>query len=396
VVTDVPAVSIVLPTYNRGDVLGQAIESVRRQTFEDWELLVVDDGSTDGSAERVADLDRRIVVVRQENAGVYAARNTGLGRARGRWVAFLDSDDQWAPHYLDLVTSFLAYHPDAAFVTTEFWEDWGGGTRIRHDLHEVRDKYPRIAKAVGSRLFALPPGETDDYLRVYTARRSVGPWGKRALAAAGVDSASSYHGHIFSHMRFGYLNWLPTTTVTRAALNAVGPFSTRTRSTADYRFLCRLARLFEANMIAVPSATKFERAPDGKALRNDHLASGRGAYPFAVNMLSYFDEIYAEPMRGEREVALLRRHYCLRAGRAALMLGLRAEARTHFREARALKGVLWRGYAGSAIARLMPSDHLAGAGVRAATRAWNFAEALGRGEITVARVRERLFGGERS
>jgi glycosyltransferase involved in cell wall biosynthesis len=391
-VAEVPAVSIVLPTYNRADVIGQAVDSVRRQTFEDWELLVVDDGSTDGSAELLAGLDRRIEVIRQENAGVYAARNTGLGRARGRWIAFLDSDDQWAPHYLDLVTSFLNHHPDAAFVTTEFWEDWGGDARVRHDLHEVRDRYPRVAKAVGSRLFALPPGETDDYLRVYTARRTVGAWGQRALATAGVPFAHSYHGHIFSHMRFGYLNWLPTTTVTRAALTAVGPFATRTRSTADYRFLCRLARLFEANMIAVPSATKFERAPDGRALRNDHLASGRGGYQFAVNMLSYFDEIYGDPMRGEPEIALLRRHYCLRAGRAALLLGLRAEARTHFREARALKGVLWRAYAGSAVARLAPSDRLAGAGARAATRAWNFAEAVGRGDVTIARLRQRLFG----
>ncbi|HLK88726.1 MAG TPA: glycosyltransferase family 2 protein [Polyangia bacterium] len=299
----VPAVSIVLPTFNRADVIGRAIDSVRRQSFQDWELLIVDDGSTDGTAALLEGLDPRLVIIRQENAGVYSARNNGLLHARGRFITFLDSDDAWAPHYLELSAAFLAHHPEAAFVTTEFWEDWGQGPAVKHDLYEVRQKYPRQAKAIGSTLFSLPPDETDDYLRLYTWRAPVGDWGRAALAQAGLDSAYVYRGHIFAHMRFGYLNWLPTTMLTRAALDAVGPFATNTRSAADYGFLGRLARAFPANMIAVPGATKFDRSTGGQQLRQDHLASGAGSYQFARDLLSHFEALPAARRSRDRGAA---------------------------------------------------------------------------------------------
>ena len=109
----------------------------------------------------------------------------------------------------------------------------------------------------------LPPGETDDYLRVYASSEPIGYWGVAAAERAGVRAGKLYRGSIFEHMRFGYLNSLPITVLTRAALEAVGPFTTHTRSAADYRFLCRLARAFPAHMIGVPSATKYvaPRAP---------------------------------------------------------------------------------------------------------------------------------------
>lgn len=99
-----PAVSAVIPTYNRLPLLMQAVESVRAQTFGDWELIVADDGSTDGSAEAVDGLgDPRIRVLRLPHTGrPAAARNAGLAAARGEWVAFLDSDDLWEPHKLAL------------------------------------------------------------------------------------------------------------------------------------------------------------------------------------------------------------------------------------------------------------------------------------------------------
>ncbi len=386
-----PAVSIVLPTFNRADVIGRALESVRAQSFEDWELLVVDDGSTDGTAEQIAGFDPRLVVVRQENAGVYAARNAGPARARGRLITFLDSDDAWAPHYLALTAGFLTHHPEAAFVTTEFWEDWGEGPAVRHDLHEVRDKYPRQARAVGSALFALPPDESDDYLRLYTWREPAGAWGRAALDRAGVESAYVYRGHIFSHLRFGYLNWLPTTMLTRAALEAVGPFDTDTRSAADYGFLGRLARAFPAHMIGVPSATKFERAAAGDPLRQDHLASGGGAYRFACDLLTHFDRLY--PMREDRETALLRRHLCLKAGRAAMALGMRTEARAWLREAAAPQAFLWRAYPGLAWARVAPSDRLLARGARVVTRATAVAAGMVRGELSLARAARRFRRG---
>src|SRR5262245_27498581 len=99
-----PAVTIILPTYNRARFLPQAFASIREQTFTDWELIVVDDGSTDNSGDLVAllsaDLGPRVRYIRQDNRGPNAARVTGLRAAAGAYVAFFDSDDAWLPHHL--------------------------------------------------------------------------------------------------------------------------------------------------------------------------------------------------------------------------------------------------------------------------------------------------------
>ncbi len=92
-----PQVSIIMPTYNRADTILRAIRSIQAQTCQDWELIVVDDGSQDDTAALVADVDPRLTLVWQTNQGVTAARNTALGYCRGAYLAFLDSDDEWFP-----------------------------------------------------------------------------------------------------------------------------------------------------------------------------------------------------------------------------------------------------------------------------------------------------------
>jgi hypothetical protein len=110
-----PLVSIVMPLWNRASVVRAAVESVQAQGHQDWELIVVDDGSTDDSLAVVtgmAAFDKRIVVVEGQHHGVSAARNNGLARARGRYVAFLDTDNQWRPDYLHVMLTELEAHPD--------------------------------------------------------------------------------------------------------------------------------------------------------------------------------------------------------------------------------------------------------------------------------------------
>ena len=95
-----PKVSIVIPTYNRADCLGETLESVRAQTMPDFEAIVIDDGSTDGTRamfEQQFASDARFKYVYQRNQGVCVARNTGLEHSIGENVAFLDSDDLWKP-----------------------------------------------------------------------------------------------------------------------------------------------------------------------------------------------------------------------------------------------------------------------------------------------------------
>ncbi len=105
-----PRISVVVPAYNREYCVADAIESVLDQTFRDFEIIAVDDGSSDGTAEVLEKFGRRIHLIRQENRGVSAARNTGIRAARGNWIAFLDSDDRWHPEKLERQLGALEKH----------------------------------------------------------------------------------------------------------------------------------------------------------------------------------------------------------------------------------------------------------------------------------------------
>ncbi|MFZ4083158.1 MAG: glycosyltransferase family 2 protein, partial [Pirellula sp.] len=101
---NIPKVSIILPTYNRLGFLEEAIRSITSQELGDWELIVVDDGSTDGTGDYLAQRLKSLVqpwqYIYQNNQGAYQARNRGLDESRGEFVAFYDSDDSWLPHHL--------------------------------------------------------------------------------------------------------------------------------------------------------------------------------------------------------------------------------------------------------------------------------------------------------
>lgn len=115
-------VSVIIPVYNRGWIFSQAIDSVLDQSFIDFELIVVDDGSTDGSDKQLAAYGDRIVLIRQENKGVSAARNRGIAAASGRFIALLDSDDTWLPEKLARQVDFFNRHPKALICQTqEIW-----------------------------------------------------------------------------------------------------------------------------------------------------------------------------------------------------------------------------------------------------------------------------------
>jgi glycosyltransferase involved in cell wall biosynthesis len=115
-------ISVILPAHNRAWSLRAAIESVLEQDYPAFELIVVDDGSTDETPELLAEFGHRLRGVRQPHRGVSAARNRGIREARGALVAFLDSDDRWLPGKLAAQAAFFADHPDALICQTE--ERW--------------------------------------------------------------------------------------------------------------------------------------------------------------------------------------------------------------------------------------------------------------------------------
>ncbi len=120
-------VSVVIPLYNKAAYVARTIESVLAQTYRDFELIVVDDGSTDGGGDIVRQIvDSRIRVITQENAGVSAARNRGVAEATTDWVAFLDADDEWYPTFLERTTAFVEQYPDVGAVITNFTIDTTG------------------------------------------------------------------------------------------------------------------------------------------------------------------------------------------------------------------------------------------------------------------------------
>lgn len=113
-----PLVTVIIPSYNMGHLLPEAVGSVRAQSYRNFQVLIIDDGSTDNTAEVARQWnDARIVYIHQENAGLSAARNTGLSEAKGEFVCFLDADDLFLPRKTELQVEHLHDHPMTAAVT---------------------------------------------------------------------------------------------------------------------------------------------------------------------------------------------------------------------------------------------------------------------------------------
>ncbi|BAF69788.1 glycosyltransferase family 2 protein [Nitratiruptor sp. SB155-2] len=134
-----PLFSVIIPVYNRANFIARAIESVLHQTFRDFELIVVDDGSTD---ETPKVLERYpIQVIRQENKGVSAARNRGIKAAKGKIIALLDSDDEWKKNHLRTHADFFQSHPEYTIHQTD--EIWirNGKFLNKKKIHQKKSGY---------------------------------------------------------------------------------------------------------------------------------------------------------------------------------------------------------------------------------------------------------------
>lgn len=152
-----PLVSILMATYNRAELLPRALESVLLQSWHNWELLIVDDGSTDGSAALLTEftgIDGRIRVLRQENAGPALSRNLALRESCGDLVTVLDSDDAYDVDHLSLRVNFMRTHPEIDFLYGGFRAIGNDAQMMIPDVLDPSRQVPLEDCIVGGTFFA--------------------------------------------------------------------------------------------------------------------------------------------------------------------------------------------------------------------------------------------------
>ena len=115
-----PLITVIIPAYNCANFINNAIESVFRQTYSNYELIVVDDGSKDDTAAKVLRYGNKLVYIHQKNGGVSKARNTGIQNSKGEYIAFLDADDVWKENKLEIQEFFLRKHSNVDFIFSSF------------------------------------------------------------------------------------------------------------------------------------------------------------------------------------------------------------------------------------------------------------------------------------
>ena len=148
-----PRLSIIVPLYNKAPYVRKALESIMLQTYKDFDLIIVDDGSTDNSLEVVneyirdvlcvmCDVCKNVRVIQQNNAGVAAARNNGVKASKGEYVCFLDADDWWEPTFLEEIDRLISEYPNAGIYATNYIYYKPGKTHVALKLSKGYINYP--------------------------------------------------------------------------------------------------------------------------------------------------------------------------------------------------------------------------------------------------------------
>lgn len=212
--TAAPLVSVIMPAYNTAHYIREAIDSVLEQDYPNKELIVIDDGSTDGTVEVLRSYGDRITLLTQRNQGSAVARNAGLAAARGEYVAFLDSDDVWLAGKLRLQIDHLQRHPDIGMVYTR-WSVWKPG---------ADGVFPPLASLGHVR----EDGPADEPMPDLVPERS---------------------GWLYNRLLFSSLLHTITVLARREFVDRVGRFDPELKRGQDYDFWIRASRLTEIHQL---------------------------------------------------------------------------------------------------------------------------------------------------
>ena len=225
------SLSVIIPTYNRSDLLVEAIQSVQQQTVQEIEIIVVDDGSTTPVAKRLKGF-KGIRVVCQENCGLNAARNSGLNKAGGDFIALLDDDDLWLPFKTDIQIAALERFPEAGFVFSDFSIFDQRGVKSIHGLSTWNNfpqswqtgiEFRQSAQELG---LPLPPDGCDYQVWV---------------------------GSIYHHMLYEPCVLPSTALIRRAAIAGETPFPVGNTHCGDWQFFAEMTRRAPCVFLELPT-----------------------------------------------------------------------------------------------------------------------------------------------
>lgn len=268
-----PLFSVVIPTYNRAAKVVRAVESVLAQTLSDYDLWVIDDGSRDDTAQRLAPYGDRLHYVAQANGGVAQARNRGMQASTGQYIALLDSDDRWHPQKLATVARAIAAQPQAGL----FYSQW------------------EAVSETGQRLW--------------------------------VDRSRGVRGSPYRALLMGDFLATSSAVIKRASLQAVGGFDGSLTPCEDWDLWLRLSRQFSIHYIP-EILVAFEHTPHNKATSN---ASGW----LAAHDRVIEKALAADPQLSARARQAVRANLAYVKGRVCLQSGDEPQALGYFRQAAA-------------------------------------------------------------
>ncbi|HWO40250.1 MAG TPA: glycosyltransferase [Candidatus Eisenbacteria bacterium] len=295
-----PAVSVIIPAYNCERFIGEALQSVLEQSFRDFEIVVVDDGSTDGTSDIVNSFTGPITCYRQPNKGAAAARNLGLSLAKGDWVALLDADDAWYPNKLSTQIEYIKLHPETFFVYSDI---------------DVIDGHSEIQQ----RSFL-------------TAGQRKPTWRPFPLSAR--TRRPTFVSIVFNGQPFPY----PSTVLARRdLLLRAGGFNPAFQSNyhEDFEFFARLIRLSEMRFI--PQALVKYRAhppPRDKSVRHQNW----------FKLLQSLTDLWSDDQEKKQLLQRQFAKYYARLTRERLLAGDLGAAADYFRQACRYRPQSWRGF----------------------------------------------------
>jgi glycosyltransferase involved in cell wall biosynthesis len=239
-----PQVSVVIPSYNSAATLAATLDSVLAQTFQDLEIVVVDDGSTDHTQAVLASYGNKVRSICKANGGLASARNAGCKAASGSFIALLDADDLCEPERIGLQLAFMRQHDDVMLCSSEFSSFDESGSVVERD---AANYYSRLGQARG--------GLSSLYSEQHWV--DIAPWLTNPQAQ--VKPVRAFAGSVYPALALGSFIHPPTVMFRREVLEQCGGFDETIRNVCDWEWLVRVARIGKVGFIDHP-LLKYRRS----------------------------------------------------------------------------------------------------------------------------------------